>query len=100
MYRLKIFASVDDHNDLRIFENRINVWLNQIDPLIHLMGQSAHSNGLVITFVYEIPQRPEDKEPATTETTVPAIFQEELDQTILDPEHWPPSPTEGPSRPA
>jgi len=83
MYRFKVFASAEDHNDLRAFENRINVWLNEVDPVIHMMGQSAHERNIVVTFIYET--SPTIERVTTMETAVPEVFQEELDQTVLDP---------------
>jgi hypothetical protein len=92
MYRFKVFASAEDHHDLHVFENRINVWLNETDPVIHLMGQSAHDRGVMVTFIYEI--SPALEEVAAAETAVPEVFQEELDQTILDPERSAPLPSQ------
>lgn len=54
MLQYKVFASAAYGDQMAEMEQAVNTWLEQTQPLVHTMTQSAAGAGVVISFLYEI----------------------------------------------
>lgn len=54
MLHYKVFTSAAYGDDMAEMEKAVNTWLEETQPLIHTMTQSAAGAGVVISFLYEM----------------------------------------------
>ena len=84
MQRIKVFSTQMAGSDLTQLEQLVNDWLENDQPQLMQMTQSAFADALALTFLYEAGQG-EQEERASTHAAVPKIFETSLQDADLDP---------------
>ncbi len=90
MPRFKSFSSESCHDDIAKLERLVNEWLEQAQPHVLHMAQSAFREHLILSFLYEDAQR--HVALAERAVAVPEVFEEELQDAELDPMEMVPLP--------
>lgn len=71
MLHYKAFSSAATGDDLAALETAVNTWLEETQPLVHTMTQSAAEAGVVVSFLYEMEdERDERLAVATAEASL------------------------------
>jgi hypothetical protein len=83
MLRFKSFSSAACHDDLIKLERLINDWLETAQPHIQHIAQSPLGEHLVLSFVFDDAHA--HVALAERAVAVPEVFEEELQDTELDP---------------
>jgi hypothetical protein len=83
MLRFKSFSSATCGDDLIKFEQAVNMWLEASQPHIKHMAQSALGEHLILSFVYDDAHG--HVAVAQHAVAIPEVFEEELQDTELDP---------------
>lgn len=89
MYRFKTFDSRDCTNDIQSLEASVNAWMEQEHPRIRLMCQTPVGDHVLLSFVFEVVAEIAEQ-PTKAVTAIPDVFEENLEDTTLDPNEPPP----------
>ena len=81
--RFKAFSSASCGDDIGKLERMINDWLESAHPAVRHMAQSAFGAHLVVSFVYDSGES--RVAVAERAVAVPEIFEQDLQDTELDP---------------
>jgi hypothetical protein len=65
-------------------ESTVNEWMERQQPRIRYMAQSQHGEHVVLSFVYEVGG--EATQETARKAAVPEVFEQQLDDTELDPD--------------
>jgi hypothetical protein len=84
MYRYKGFDSASVGGNLSRLESTVNEWMERQQPRIRYMAQSQHGEHVVLSFVYEIGG--EATQGTARKVAIPEVFEQQLDDTDLDPD--------------
>jgi hypothetical protein len=84
MQRIKAFSTQMAGSDLAQFEQLVNDWLENDQPQLVQMTQSAFADNLALIFLYETGQG-EQEERMIAHAAVPKIFETGLRDADLDP---------------
>ena len=83
MLRFKSFSSAACGDDVMKFERMVNDWLAAAQPQIRHMAQSSLGEHLVLSFVYD--EGHAKAALAEHAVAIPEVFEEQLQDTELDP---------------
>lgn len=81
--RFKSFSSASCGDDVTKLERLVNDWLEAARPHIHHMAQAPLGEHLILSFVYDDAHA--HTAVAQHAVAVPEVFEEELQDTELDP---------------
>lgn len=90
MLRFKSFSSRQCDGDVTRLERLVNGWLEAANPHIQHMAQSSQGEHLVVSFLYD--DMHGHVAVAAHEVAIPEVFEQDLQDSELDPAETPPLP--------